>query len=469
TVAKATYIGDEKNKGRSLEKIIPNRNDAPQNYLPSLVSGGTPGFRNSRNPRDRDLRLSVRPQFSAPPTTPVVVGFAAVNRGLLPFGNGAVLKIFQDANLNGLGESNEELQTFTLASDVAPNDSAVRSYTFTPASRDTVRFVFTLTAAGDEDLTSNTALSQLVIGSPRNAIVVNEILYAPVQSSTDFVQDQPDFIEIYNRSDSTFNLAGWSVSTLPNENGLFDRYFFTADSGQSSTLLPKEYAVLTPEDTASRENSRLIKSFTYLSNSSAKIFFVRGRSTLALANENGLVQLSDNTGAVVDSVRYFDDWESPFLSSASGKSLEKINPEFPSNDRRSWTSSPDRQFGGSPARQNAAFAQSLSAPATSVAVQPNPFSPDGDGRDDNAVIAFNLTGADNRIRVKIYDVRGRLVRTLENSSRAAQSGQIVWNGLDEGGQVARMGIYVVFLEAIDSISARTESFRTTVVLARPLR
>jgi hypothetical protein len=181
------------------------------------------------------------------------------------------------------------------------------------------------------------------------------------------------------------------------------------------------------------------------------------------------VRLIDNTGGTVDSVRYSPDWHNPFFSDTRGISLERINPNMESNDKRNWSSSTNRIYGGTPAKKNSVFASSLNGNATtSVDVNPNPFSPDSDGRDDFCVIRYTLNSNTNRIRMRIYDVLGRLVRTLANSEPSGSSGEIVWDGLGENRESLRIGIYIILLEALDANSTSTQTLKKTVVLARRL-
>ena len=71
------------------------------------------------------------------------------------------------------------------------------------------------------------------------------------------------------------------------------------------------------------------------------------------------------------------------------------------------------------------------------------------------------------INLKIYDVRGRLVRRLASNEPGGPAGNIIWDGRDETGSVARVGIYIALLEAINS-SGGLERAKGVVVLARRL-
>jgi hypothetical protein len=70
---------------------------------------------------------------------------------------------------------------------------------------------------------------------------------------------------------------------------------------------------------------------------------------------------------------------------------------------------------------------------------PNPFNP-------QTSIAFSLASR-GRVQVSIYDVNGRLVRTLANEMRAAGAYELRWDGHDDGGQAAASGVYFYRLVA----------------------
>lgn len=480
TLANFTYTGVAANRGRSLEKIILNRNNAPTNFAPSLNIGGTPGSINSVTPKDRDLALRVEAQFSTPPQTAITIPYTIHNRGLLAFGNGAITRVFEDRNRNGVGELAEQISTSTLTRDLAPRDSVRQSFTYTPRTSEPVEFILTLSIAGDEDTSNNVARTRLLSGTPRSAIVINEIMYAPIQDPNDFKPDQPEYVELFNRSAAPVDLRGWFLTDAPNERGELNRFFFALDSLENYVLQPNEYAVVAPDRATVRDSTRLVQFFTYLrGDRNAKLFTsVRSSptsrtnlSTLSLRNDGDLVALYDNTGFLVDSVRYSPRWHNPFFSSTRGLSLERISPNGGSNDPRNWTTSTNRAFGGTPARQNSVFAPSpeISGPTSTLALSPNPFSPDGDGRDDFLVIRYQLQGIANRIRIKIFDARGRLVRTLANSEPSGAQGEVIWDGLDDNRQQLRVGIYIIYLEALDANSAVIETLRQTTVLAKPMQ
>lgn len=72
-------------------------------------------------------------------------------------------------------------------------------------------------------------------------------------------------------------------------------------------------------------------------------------------------------------------------------------------------------------------------------VQPNPFNP-------ATTVCFELAHA-GRALVGVYDLSGRLVRTLADELRPAGPQSVVWDGVDAQGQPAASGVYLVRLAA----------------------
>ncbi|MDW8464733.1 MAG: hypothetical protein RML35_00630 [Chloroherpetonaceae bacterium] len=62
-----------------------------------------------------------------------------------------------------------------------------------------------------------------------------------------------------------------------------------------------------------------------------------------------------------------------------------------------------------------------------------------------------------------------MVRTLANSEPSGAQGEIIWDGLDDNRQPLRIGIYIIYLEALDANSALIETLRQTTVLAKPMQ
>lgn len=72
---------------------------------------------------------------------------------------------------------------------------------------------------------------------------------------------------------------------------------------------------------------------------------------------------------------------------------------------------------------------------------PDPFSPNGDGKCDQTKLLFSLDSP-TPITVRIYDLKGTLVRTLVENQTYYGSTQISWDGTDCTGKILPVGVYL---------------------------
>ncbi|PKK90377.1 MAG: hypothetical protein CVV64_08410, partial [Candidatus Wallbacteria bacterium HGW-Wallbacteria-1] len=97
-----------------------------------------------------------------------------------------------------------------------------------------------------------------------------------------------------------------------------------------------------------------------------------------------------------------------------------------------------------------------------VSLDNNPFTPNGDGRNDRVTISFIL-GAKSSVTVKIFDSTGEMVRVLAKSQiRSSGYQAFTWDGALPWGETVNPGIYVFEIEAVGT--ADHQSARKTGML-----
>ena len=85
---------------------------------------------------------------------------------------------------------------------------------------------------------------------------------------------------------------------------------------------------------------------------------------------------------------------------------------------------------------------------------PNPFN-------NTTAIPFFLNRA-SKININIYDIRGRLIKTLFSGSKPAGRHKIIWNGKTDSGKEAASGVYFMVMRQIDK-PERTQSKKILLV------
>lgn len=272
-------------------------------------------------------------------------------------------------------------------------------------------------------------------------LVINEIMFDP-----DI--DNSEFIEFLNLSNDSINIGGWK---LEDENQNISKLSTT-----SMMLPPNQYFLLIADSlTIAKYN---LESYPYKT--------VLGESSLGLVNTGELILLKDARGNTIDSVWYSDKWHNKNFVNTKNISLERISPQLNGNDSKNWSSSVSSN-GATPGMQNSIFTDNKIR-ANNISVSPNPFSPDNDGFEDFTIINYTLSQQTSQIRIKIYDSKGRLVRTLSNNQPSGSTGSVVFDGIGDDSAALRIGIYIIFLEALNETEGVVETLKTTVVVARKL-
>ncbi len=77
-------------------------------------------------------------------------------------------------------------------------------------------------------------------------------------------------------------------------------------------------------------------------------------------------------------------------------------------------------------------------------MQPNPFTPNGDGVNEEAVLSYALLNLTEvaAAEIAIYDLTGRKVRQLQSESLVSGTYAENWNGRDDSGRLVPPGIYM---------------------------
>ncbi len=273
-----------------------------------------------------------------------------------------------------------------------------------------------------------------------NSIVFNEIMFDPDISNS-------EFIEIYNRSEDSVNIGRWTIEDKTGENIFVSHH--------NKYLKPEEYFLIAADSFITNnyafedmENINFNEAGMNLSKTGEKLF------------------LKDFFGNIIDSIAYDNSWHNVNIINTKNRSLEKISPALESDKPANWSTSVD-ELGATPLRANSIFT-SAKASESVIEISPNPFSPDNDGFEDFTMINYKLRQPTSQIRIRIFDSRGRLVRRLADNLPSSAEGSIIFDGLDDDENPLRIGIYIVFFEALENSSGVTEAVKEVVVVARRL-
>jgi hypothetical protein len=172
--------------------------------------------------------------------------------------------------------------------------------------------------------------------------------------------------------------------------------------------------------------------------------------TLSDREGNVSVYTFNNTERILlDSVNYSRSMHYPLLSDRRGVSLERLSADGPSNDRSNWYSSAENVGYGTPGYANSQTRMHELADVTARVTLLTPyFSPNQDGYLDRMELYYDLEKPGFSARAEVYDLQGNRIKTLANQELLGASGYITWDGSNENGRPALMGIYAIIAEMV---------------------
>ena len=313
----------------------------------------------------------------------------------------------------------------------------------------TANTIYSFNLLGIADCWSNVAMNingsfALPQAPVEGELIINEILYDPFDGGS-------DFIEIYNRSTHAVSLDSCALADATS--GEMNTPDFITE--RNLLLMPGSFLVLA-------RDGRELPSLYYNTNRSA-VWKVEGMSDFS---SDDVVYLLLPNGEVADEVAYNSDFHFPLLNTTDGVSLERIAYDRPSDDATNWHSAAESAGFATPGIINSQAVLS-GASTTEITVDPEVFSPDNDGYNDVVTFSILLEKGGFVGNIRIYNSNGRPVRHLMQNMLLGNEARMSWDGIDDDGTKAPIGIYVVMFEAYDT-EGNVIGGKTSCVLAHPL-
>jgi hypothetical protein len=429
--------------GVSLERVNPEYAGGDRlNWLPSLsVAGHTAGFQNSHNPPETVPLDLIYTRVMMPNTIEIVFNqFVSLEKATIRIDHG----------------SPEWLKWSPWSGNrVLVGISAENSWLL---QREISLVAENVSVFGSHELGEQ--FQSPVAQPPQHGdLIINEIMYQPLQNRYSLFADQSEYIEIRNVKPYRIDLTDVYLTDTQDKNGIYRSWRHVSDYWYADAA---SFAVIYADTARNWLDTRVHQSF----GATGGLNWSRvDRSTLGLTSSGRGVYLRNETGSTIDSVYYSPDWHHPYIRDPRGRSLERISsvtiPGSPG-----WTTS-TASLGGTPDMPNSAdmIIPAENPMVSGIIVSPNPFSPDNDGRDDHTLITIVPPSFGYLVRIDIFDRNGRLVRNLIGDTVAGREFTALWNGLDNSGRILGTGVYIVYAEG-KKTDEPIFRYKETIVLVR---
>ncbi|MEL6557921.1 MAG: lamin tail domain-containing protein [Bacteroidota bacterium] len=418
--------------GRSLEMVdVSNFCGEENNWTAASEDvGGTPGAVNSVTAANPDLR------------GPELLNAFAIN-------SQSIELIFDEKLILDGGEIQVStspeltLENFTIINE---RGSKARISSVTNIEP---RVEYSISLSGFSDCSGNTSQANevtFVLAEPglSGDLLLSEILFNPRSGGVDFV-------EIHNNSEKFINLNGWAIGNDDfTESGI-------------SRLITEENLIIPPSGYLAFTEDKGITTSDYPNNSSEFIIEIDDLPTFP--DSEGTVVLVDPDGNLIEQFDYVDDLQSSLLDDDDGVSLERISFTSESNNPENWKSAASGAGFATPGEQNSQILLSI-IPESIVSISPKVFVPDGTGGNSNqafTTINYELDNVGSFANVSIYNANGQFIKEIANGELLSAKGFFRWDGLNENGNIVKVGYYIVLFELYDN-NGNTNVIKETVVV-----
>ncbi|BDS14733.1 lamin tail domain-containing protein [Aureispira anguillae] len=447
---------DKDNGGWSIERINPDRPcEAASNWRASEnLLGGTPAAANSV--------LNQTPDVQSPDALRA-----------FPLGVDSVRVYFSEAiaDLAGVTVANYTIDNNIQVVTARLEPPFYNSVVLTLDQPLILGTTYTITMGvgltdciGNPIALKNTARLALPQDIQPGDLILNEVLFNPVTSGK-------DFIELYNKSNKVLNTADLVVSNAE----IVDGNLANATSLQTRPIeidwlvFPNEYVVITADEDQVKGQYQTPNPTHFVENNLPTFDDKEGHVFLYAAYDSTYVDSLGNPqtaylAKVLDLFDYSEDFHSPLIDDKNGVSLERIDFDAPTNDLNNWHSAATEVGYATPAYQNSSYLTNDILGNDLIELPTETVSPDGDGYEDFLLINYNVDDLGYIATIDVYDATGRLVRNLVNGELLAREGALQWDGTDNQGRKARVGIHLLAIE-IFRPDGTVRRFKKTCVVA----
>ena len=240
--------------GKSLERI---------DYLSSSVDSAnwksslpTPGVENTSAKKDFDVMVAGAAATLQNGGLHLTAVIRNVGRNVA---NGITVRFYHDTNGDSVASPEEIIQSINCDA-LAPGDSMTAQCDWETKAHGIIPIICSVDFSQDQRTSNNAVLIWAANKFEPQSVVINEIMYDPLPSRSEFV-------ELFNRSADTVDLHGWTIMNAPSSSGrratiqISDKPLFLPPNeytviGSDSTLIAQFPALLVPHNGKARHRKQ---------------------------------------------------------------------------------------------------------------------------------------------------------------------------------------------------------------------
>ena len=282
-----------------------------------------------------------------------------------------------------------------------------------------------------------------------STLKINEVMPDATKDETE------EYIELINTTDREISLWQTWIAVRKKDGSLGTKYYFPYRMEHDFDRPKVRY--VEPRGVVCVSEAPELDSTFYMSRNGSH--FCR-MDLPSLNNEGACIVIGSDDKTVHDEFCYNKSMFGDMIKNRKNVALERISVNKPSLDAANWKVASGVMNYGTPGYKNSnAESDAPEAVKKGFWLENDHLSPNGDEYNDILLVNYNTGHDDYGANIAIYNMKGKLVRTLYNNIMLSSEGTIEWDGTDDNGKTVESGMYVMMVEMLSARGKKIRSYK----------
>ena len=282
-----------------------------------------------------------------------------------------------------------------------------------------------------------------------STLKINEVMPDATKDETE------EYIELINTTDREISLWQTWIAVRKKDGSLGTKYYFPYRMEHDFDRPKVRY--VEPRGVVCVSEVPELDSMFYMSRNGSH--FCR-MDLPSLNNEGACIVIGSDDKTVHDEFCYNKSMFGDMIKNRKNVALARISVNKPSLDAANWKVASGVMNYGTPGYKNSnAESDAPEAVKKGFWLENDHLSPNGDEYNDILLVNYNTGHDDYGANIAIYNMKGKLVRTLYNNIMLSSEGTIEWDGTDNNGDTVESGMYVMMVEMLSARGKKIRSYK----------
>ena len=287
------------------------------------------------------------------------------------------------------------------------------------------------------------------IYAAESTLKINEVMPDATKDETE------EYIELINTTDREISLWQTWIAVRKKDGSLGTKYYFPYRMEHDFDRPKVRY--VEPRGVVCVSEVPELDSMFYMSRNGSHCCRL---DLPSLNNEGACIVIGSDDKTVHDEFCYNKSMFGDMIKNRKNVALERISVNKPSLDAANWKVASGVMNYGTPGYKNSnAESDAPEAVKKGFWLENDHLSPNGDEYNDILLVNYNTGHDDYGANIAIYNMKGKLVRTLYNNIMLSSEGTIEWDGTDNNGDTVESGMYVMMVEMLSARGKKIRSYK----------